>query len=87
MTEILNKIVIKGRVVALGETVVTFILLILGIIGVGDIREGWKEMGAPYATIYLGSLATWMTAKAATSIGNVLAKTREKIAAIKNGGK
>lgn len=84
--EILNQIKIKGRVVALGETVVTFILLILGILGVGDIREGWKEMGTPYATIYLGSIASWMTLKAATTIGDVFAKTKEKVAAIKEGG-
>lgn len=88
MTEILNQIKIKGRVVALGETVVTFILLILGLLGVGDIREAWKweNMGATYTTIFLGSVGVWMTAKAATTIGDVVAKTKEKIAAIKNGG-
>lgn len=86
MTEILNQIKIKGRVVALTETAVTFILLILGLFGVGDIREGWKEMGTPYATIYGISITAWMTAKAATTIGEVVAKTKEKVAAIKNGG-
>lgn len=86
MWEMLNKIEIKGRVVALGETVVTFILLILGIIGVGDIRQGWVEMGTPYATVYGLSLGAWMSLKAATTIGNVVAKTKEKIATIKNGG-
>lgn len=88
MTEILNQIKIKGRVVALGETVVTFILLIAGLVGVGDIREAWKweNMGSAYTTIFLGSIGVWMTAKAATTIGDVMAKTKEKIATIKSGG-
>lgn len=86
MTEILNQIKIKGRVVALAETVVTFILLILALFGVGDLREGWKEIGTPYATIYGISISAWMITKSATTIGDIVSKTKEKIAAIKNGG-
>jgi hypothetical protein len=78
--------IIKGKTVALLETAITFVLLILAFCGIEAVKDGWERIGGVYATIFLTSLGLFWTKQAVTTVAGVMQKTKEIIAKTQNGG-